>query len=148
MQVFERLTGPCFFECPKALLVHWLAYLGSWALVAFINVLKFLLDSSPFLLEAIEASSSNSFPSQEHLKLFREFFPLVATCLAPFEQLVERGTNPLQETISKRLHNHFFSSIISNMSFDVHQAQLRSYARLGTWVRLFVHLVIHVFICP
>jgi len=108
-----------------------------------------LLDSCPFLLEAIGASSSSSFLSQVHLKLFREFFPLITTtCLTPFEQLVKRGTNPLQETNSKRLHNHFFSNIIFDMSSDLHQAQLRSYARPGAWVWMFVHLVIPCFHFP
>ncbi len=73
---------------------------------------------------------------------------MVATCLAPFEQLIERGANPLQETISKSLHNHSFSNIIFDMSSDLHQAQLRSYAKLGARVWLFVHLVIPCFHLP
>jgi hypothetical protein len=86
-----------------------------------------LLDSCwilcPFLLETIGTSSSSSFIFGAHLKLFWELFPLVATtCLAPLEQLVERGANPLQEKNSKRLHNHSFSSIIFDMSSDLHQA--------------------------
>jgi len=33
------------------------AYLGSWAVVALVIAFKFLLDSCPFLLEAIGVSS-------------------------------------------------------------------------------------------
>jgi hypothetical protein len=38
------------------------AFLGSWALVVLVITFKFLLDSCPFVLEAIGASSLGSFP--------------------------------------------------------------------------------------
>jgi hypothetical protein len=81
---FEMLIGLGSFECPKAHLVHWqvsfpifngciglifpkaivpTVYLRNWALIAPIIAFRFLLDSCSFLLEAIGANSSSSFPS-------------------------------------------------------------------------------------
>jgi hypothetical protein len=94
--------------------------LGSWALVALVIAYRFLLDSHPFLLEVIGVSSLGLVPFKVHLKLFQEFFPLIATCLPSFEQLAQRGTYRFQEIISKIFHNQSFSNIISNMSFDSH----------------------------
>jgi hypothetical protein len=80
-----------------------------------------LLNSHPYLLKAIGASSFNSVSFQAHMRLSWKFLPLIAiTCLPPLEQLVERGANRLQEIISKRLHDHLFSSIIFDMSSDSH----------------------------
>jgi hypothetical protein len=46
-----------------------MAYLGSWAFIPFIIVVKFLLNHCPFLLEAIGANDFDSFSLQTHLKL-------------------------------------------------------------------------------
>lgn len=52
----------------------------------------------------------------------------------PFKQLAERGIYWFQKTISKRLHDHSFSSIIYDMSFDSHWAHLKSCAKFGVRV--------------
>jgi hypothetical protein len=69
-----------------------------------------------------------------------------------FEQLVKRGINCFQESISKRLHNHSFINIISNLPSNLHWACLRLYVGLsvGIWLSihpiiLFFHLVSNVF---
>jgi hypothetical protein len=83
------------YECLKALLVHRqvlppissggigfiytktiasTTYLGGWMLVALIITSRFMLDSHPFLLVAIRASSSNSLPFEVHRKLFQKLF--------------------------------------------------------------------------
>ncbi len=106
MATFERLLGPNSLKWPKAFLVHQqvvlpifnrgirliffevtgpIAYLGSWAIVAFTITSRFLMDSCPFL-KAIGASNSRPPPSQAHLKLARKLLPLgVATCVPRFE---------------------------------------------------------------
>lgn len=106
IQVFEWLLCLGFFECLKALLMHQhvsllisnggigliyietivsVTYLGNWALVEHVIVFRLLLNSHPFLLEAIGASNSGSFPFHVYLRSFHEFFPLVAsTYLPPF----------------------------------------------------------------
>jgi hypothetical protein len=69
-------------------------YLGGWMLVALIIISRFTLDSHPFLLVAIKASSLNSLPFQVHWKLFQELLPsFVATYLHLFEQFARRGIN-------------------------------------------------------
>jgi hypothetical protein len=60
------------------------AFLGSWALVVLVITFRFLLDSYPFLLEAIGASNLGSFPFHVHLRLFEEFLPLIATTHLPY----------------------------------------------------------------
>ncbi len=124
-------------------------YLGGWVLIMLIITSRFLLDSRPFLLVAIGASSSNSLPFQAHLKLSKELFPsVVATCLHSFEQFSRRGINRLKETISKKLHDHFFSSIISDMSSNLHRTCFKSCAELGVGAWLFAYLVIPYFHMP
>jgi hypothetical protein len=71
------------------------------------------------------------------LNLIWELLPLIViACLPLFEQLIERGANRFQKTILERLHDHSFSSIISNMFSNSHWACLRSYARpsMGAWL--------------
>jgi hypothetical protein len=56
---------------------------------------------------------------------------MVVVCISPFEKLAKRGENQLQENISKRLHDHFFSSIIFYFLSNSHQVHLRSCVGLG-----------------
>jgi hypothetical protein len=81
MGIFERLLGASAFECLEAFLVRrhvvfpissggirlisleviaLATYLRSWALIAHVIASRFLLDSCPFLLGVISASSSGS----------------------------------------------------------------------------------------
>ncbi len=174
MGMFERLLGPSSSECPKALLV------GQW--VAFPNfqlgrrvdffrghcsncLFMELSLSSPchsfqvfvgflfIFVGVINASNSRPLPFQAHLKLVRKLFPPRAiTCVPPFEQLIEKGANCLQKNISEGLHDHSFTSILSNLPSDSHQICQRSCAWLnvGTWLLIhpiipFFHLLSHVF---
>jgi hypothetical protein len=91
IQVFKWLLCPGFFECLKTFLVHQqislpifnggivliciktivlVTYLGNWALVAHVIVFRLLLNSRPFLLEAIGASNLGSFPFRVYLRSF------------------------------------------------------------------------------
>ncbi len=89
-----------------------MAFLGSWALVTCVIAFRFLLDSCPFLLEAIRASNSGSLPFQAHLKLSKELPPFVVRkCLPPFEQFAKKGVDQLQEIILEKLDNHSFYSM-------------------------------------
>jgi hypothetical protein len=47
--------------------------------------------------------------------------------------------------MSNKLHGQFFSTIISNMVFDLHYACLKSYVGLGASAWLFALLVISSF---
>ncbi len=66
----------------------------------------------------------------------------MVACVPLFGQFVKKGINWLQENISKKLHDHSFSNIISKMIFNFHHTHLKSCVgpRVSTW--LFVHLVI------
>lgn len=101
--------------------------LGSWTFITPIIVARFLLDHRLFLLEAIGANNYYPFPFQAHMRLVHELFLLdVVKCVPCFMQFVKRGSYWLQETISHRLHNHFFSHIISNMVSNLHCTRLKS----------------------
>jgi hypothetical protein len=98
------------------------------------------IKSSSIRLEVIGASNSDPLPFQTHLKLVGKLLPLdVVTCVPPFIQFIERGLYWFQKSILNRLYNHSFSSIISNMLFDLQCACLKSCA----W--LFAHLLIPPF---
>jgi hypothetical protein len=123
-----------------------MVYLRSWAFVTLVNVFTFLLDSLPFLLEAIGENNLGLLAFHAHLKLFKKKLKIVmTTCLPSFKQLVKRGVIQLQKTISKRLHDHSFSNIIFNMSFDSHWTCLKSYAWPSTKTWLYACLVISCF---
>jgi hypothetical protein len=83
MGIFEKLLGSSSLECHEALLVHQYVVLPisnegirlisfefivltidlrSWALIALVIASRFLLDSHPFLLEAIGVKNSKPFP--------------------------------------------------------------------------------------
>jgi hypothetical protein len=51
-------------------------YLGSWALVAPIIAIKFLLNHHPFLLEAIDANDFSPFPYQNPFEVGTRVLPL------------------------------------------------------------------------
>jgi hypothetical protein len=92
---------------------QWFSW-GVRALVTLVITSRFLLDSHPFLLEAIAASSSSSLPFQMHMRLSWKFFPSIAiTYLSPLGQLIERGANWLQKFISKTLYDHFSTSFLT-----------------------------------
>ncbi len=105
-----------------------MAYLKSWVLIAPTIASRFLLNFCPFLLEVIRTNNTRSLFFQAHFKLTCKFFPLMAAwCVFPFELLVEKGANWFKENISKKLYYHSFSSIIFDLSFDLHWTHLWSY---------------------
>jgi hypothetical protein len=96
MEVFERFLGPSSLECLEAPFVPWhvvlliysggirlisskvivpFTYLRSWALVIIVIVSRFLLDSCPFLLEAIGVNGLGPFLFQAHIRLMQELLP-------------------------------------------------------------------------
>jgi len=67
-------------------------YLGNWAFVAPIIIVKFLLNHHPFLLEVMQSNNYCPLPFQAHLKLTKKLFPLdVVACIPPFIQFAKRG---------------------------------------------------------
>jgi hypothetical protein len=61
-------------------------YIGSWAFIALVIVLTFLVNFHSFILEVIRVNSSNSPSFQAHLKLVYKFFSydggsIMRTCL-------------------------------------------------------------------
>jgi hypothetical protein len=120
--------------------------LGSWGLVAPIITSNFFHNDHPFLLGAIRANNLNSLPFQAHLKWVHDLLPLATqTSIPPFEHLLERGKSCLQKNISKNMHKHSFSNIISKLSIDCHCVWLKSYVGPSLGVRLSSHLIIPSF---
>ncbi len=122
-------------------------YLGSWALIALIITLRFLVNFRLFLLEAIRVGNSSSLLFQTHLRLVWKLLPMVATlCIPPFEQLVEKDVHQFLKNISKWLHNRSFSNILFDFSWDSHHASLSSCvgSKMRTW--LSTHIII-IFFC-
>jgi hypothetical protein len=133
LQVFGCLLGLRSFDNPKGCLVHKQAslpitfggikfiltttmipttYLWSWALVASIIVVRFMVDQRPFLFEALTLVNNNTFPFHQHLKVICDFrLPLVHACFPLFEQLIRQQMVWLQDSIWKHLHHHTLSSM-------------------------------------
>ncbi len=62
--------------------------------------------------------------------------------MPPFEQLAKKGVDCLKESISKRLHDHSFINIISNLHSNSHWACLKLCAKLGVGAWLLTHPMI------
>jgi hypothetical protein len=111
LQMFGRLLDPGCFNNPKRFLackqaslpitfggiglvliatITSIVYLRSWALVASIIVIRFMVDQCPFLLEALTQINNNTFPFQQHFKAPCDLLPPPAcACFASFEQLIK-----------------------------------------------------------
>ncbi len=64
-------------------------YFKSWALVASIIAIKFMVDQHHFLLEVLTQVNNNSFPFQQHLKVTCDLLPPpTCACFLPFEKLI------------------------------------------------------------
>jgi len=107
LQMFGHLLGSRSFNNPEGPLVHKQAslpitfggvgliststiaptsYLGSWALVVSVIVIRFTVYQHPFLLKAITRVNNNTFPFQQHLRVARDLLPpLTCVCVPPFE---------------------------------------------------------------
>jgi hypothetical protein len=111
-----------------------IAYLRSWAFVASIIAARFMVDQCPFLLEALTQVDNNSFPFQQHLKVACDLLlPLIHTCFRSFEHFIEQQMVRFQDSISKCLHHHTFSNMLSNEISETHCARILSCFSLG-WV--------------
>jgi hypothetical protein len=66
-------------------------YLGSWAFVALIIIVKFMVDQRIFFLEALARINNNIFPFQQHFKATCDLLlPPTRICVFPFEQLIKQ----------------------------------------------------------
>jgi hypothetical protein len=99
--------------------------LGLW----FINIFS-------FLLEVLAQVNDNTFFFQQHFKVACDLLlPLACACFPPFEQFIGQQMVQLQDSISKRLHHHILSKMLSNKIFEAHRAQILSCSnpRVGAW---------------
>ncbi len=96
LQVFGCLLSPRSFNNPKRPLAHKqvffpmtfggiklipmttitpTTYLGNWAFIASIIVVRFMVDQHPFLLETLTQVDNNTFLFQQHFKATCDFLP-------------------------------------------------------------------------
>jgi hypothetical protein len=142
--VFRCFLGPKSFDSLERLLAHKQAsfpiilggikliststitsttYLGSWALVTLIIVDKFMINQRPFLFESLVQVDNNTFPFQQHLKTICDLIPPLARAyFSFFENLIGQQMVHFQDSISKRLHHHTFSNMLSNGIFKAYCA--------------------------
>jgi hypothetical protein len=66
----------------------------------------------------------------------------VVACVPLFGQFVKKGVDWFQKNISNKLHDHYFSNIISKMILNSHHVHLKSCVGPSVNAWLFVHLVI------
>jgi hypothetical protein len=79
-----------------------------------------MVDQRSFLLEAF-TQVDNTFPFQQHLKVTCDLLsPPTRACLLPFEQFIKQQMVQLQDSISKDLHHHTFSSMLSIETSEAH----------------------------
>jgi hypothetical protein len=83
-----------------------------------------MVDQHPFLFEVLARVDNNTFPFQQHLKAACDLLPPPTyACLPPFEQLIKQQMVQLQDFISKRVHHHTLSSMLSS---EAHHARILS----------------------
>jgi hypothetical protein len=105
-------------------------YLRSWAFVASIIIVRFMVDQGFFLAWSLNTSWQQHLPFpialQSHLRFSTT---LTRTCFLPFEQLIGHQMVWFQDSILERLHHH----TLSNMLFYsiVKPTMLESYYVLG-----------------
>jgi hypothetical protein len=87
-----------------------------------IIVFKFWWDDYSFLLGDIGANNLGPLPFHAHLRWVHDLLrPTIQICILPFEQFSKKGIDCFQDIISKTLHEHSFSNIISKLSFNCHR---------------------------
>jgi hypothetical protein len=78
-----------------------------------------MVDQHPFLFEALGRVDNNTFLFQQHFKVACDLFPpLTRACLFPFKQLIRQQMVEFKNSISKRLHYHNLSNMLSNKIFE------------------------------
>jgi hypothetical protein len=105
--MFGRFLGLGSFDSPKELLAHkqaylpitfggvrsiststiaLIAYLGSWALIALIITIRFMVDQHPFFFKTLTRVDNNTFPLQHHFKVACDLLPPPThACFPAFE---------------------------------------------------------------
>jgi hypothetical protein len=82
-----------------------------------------MVDQRPFFFETLTQVDNDTFPFQQHLKVTCDLLPpLAPMCFLPFEQLMGQQMVQFQNSISKRLHHHTFSSKLFNGISKAHCA--------------------------
>ncbi len=112
---------------------------------------KFMVNQHPFLLKPLAWVDNNNFPFQQHLKMACNFLPPQLTCVFfPFEQLIgQQQMVRFQIFILECLHHHTISSMLFDMIFETHHAQilscfsLEACAWLTTWLTFPTFLSYH-----
>jgi hypothetical protein len=101
-----------------------IAYLGIWALVILIIVVRFMVDQHPFLIEALTRIENNTFPFQQHLKAACELLlPLArAHVFFLFEQFIKQQMFRPQNSILECLHHHTLCNMFFNKISETHHA--------------------------
>ncbi len=100
-------------------------------------VVKFMVDSHHFLLEALAWIDNNTFPFQKNFKTTCDLLPPPAhACFLPFEQFIRQQMVQLQNSILEHLHHHTFSNMFSKRILEAHRAWLSSSSspRVGIWL--------------
>jgi len=115
-------------------------YLSNWAFIALIIVAKFLSNHHLVLLEVINVN--NSTPSPLNI------FEVSVGCHdmhSSFHEVYWKGIKLIFEKHLNILQNHFFSTIIFDMVFDLHHARPKFCigSKVGVW--FFAHPVIPPF---
>jgi hypothetical protein len=106
-------------------------YLGSWAFVIWVIVVRFMVDQNLFLLKTL-TRINNTFPFQQHLKAACDILPPPAhACFPPFEQFIKQQMVQLEDSISKCLHHHTLFNMLSNGISKTHRARILSCSGLG-----------------
>ncbi len=75
-------------------------YLGNWAFVTLIIVIRFMIDQQPFLFETLAQVDNNTFPFQQHFKTTSDLLLFLTWVYFPrFEQLIRQQMVQLQDSI-------------------------------------------------
>ncbi len=114
-----------------------ITYIGSWAFVVSIIVVKFMVDQHPFLFETF-AQVNNTFHFQQYFKVTWDLL-LPPTCVSSsFEQFIKQQMVQLQDSILEHLHHHTFSSMFSNKIFKPHHVRILWCSSLGVGIWLII----------
>ncbi len=127
--VHKQASFPIAFSGVRFILTSTIAqvvYLGSWALVALVIIIRFMVDQCPFLLEAL-TWVNNTFLFQQHFKATCDLLPPLARAwFFPFEQFIGQQMVQLQDSILEHLHHHTLSNMFFNGIFEAHSVRILS----------------------
>ncbi len=122
--ICNQVSFPINFNGVRFILTSTIApttYLGSWALIVLIIIIRFMVDQRPFLLGTLAWIDNNTFPVQHHLKATCDFLPPLAhVCFLLFKQFIKQQLIQFQDCISECLHHHTFANILFDGTFENH----------------------------